>query len=156
MVDKYYSGSYNHKLNRMTKKELERKRKERKQEKQKRRENRRSSNESKSFEDMIAYVDEFGNITDTPPEPKKQEKIVIEDIAISTPKKEELENVPLTGKVDFFNTDRGFGFIKNARSGEKYFFHIKNAFASIEEGNTVTFDLERGEKGMNAVNVTIL
>lgn len=140
----------------MIKKEFERKRKEKKQEKQKRRENRKKSNASKSFEDMIAYVDEFGNITDTPPEPQKKEKVMLESILISTPKKEEEEYIPLSGKVDFFNTNRGFGFIKKANSGEKYFFHINNAFASIEEGNTVTFDLERGKMGMNAVNIAIL
>lgn len=140
----------------MIKKEFEKKRKEKKQEKQERRENRKRDNAGKSFEDMIAYVDEFGNITDTPPEPQKQEKIAMKSIAISTPKKEKAENTPLNGKVDFFNTDRGFGFIKKINSSEKYFFHIKNAFASIEEGNTVTFDLERGKMGMNAVNITII
>jgi len=152
----YKPVSDNRKLNKMIKKEFEKKRKEKKQEKQQRREHRKKSNASKSFEDMIAYVDEFGNITDTPPEPKKQEKVAIESIVISTPKKEEEEITPLTGKVDFFNSDRGFGFIKKTNSGEKYFFHINNAFASIEEGNTVTFDLERGKMGMNAVNITIL
>lgn len=140
----------------MIKKEFERKRKKKKQEKQKRREDRKINNTSKSFEEMIAYVDEFGNITDTPPELQKREKIAIESIAISTPKKEEEEKIALRGKVDFFNVNRGFGFIKNSNSGEKHFFHIKNAFTSIEEGDTVTFDLERGKMGMDAVNITII
>ncbi len=137
----------------MSKKEIEKRKKERKQEKQKRKENRKS-NSGSSLDDMIAYVDEFGNITDTPPEPVKNEEIELEDILISTPKKEEIENEPLTGRVEFYNTDKGFGFIKDSSSIEKYFFHINNAYPSITEGHKVTFELERGERGMNAVNVT--
>lgn len=139
----------------MSKKEIEKRKKERKQEKQKRKENRKSGSGS-TLDDMIAYVDEFGNITDTPPETVKKEKIELEDILISTPKKEDIENEPLTGRVEFYNPDKGFGFIKDSHSVEKYFFHINNAFPAIAEGNKVTYELERGERGMNAVKVTLL
>ena len=140
----------------MSKKELEKRKKERKQEKQKRKENRKGSSTGSSLDDMIAYVDEFGNITDTPPEAVRAEKIELEDIMISTPKKEDIENEPLTGRVEFYNSEKGFGFIKDSRSIEKYFFHINNAPASISEGNQVTFDAERGKIGMNAINITLV
>lgn len=140
----------------MSKKELEKRKKERKQEKQKRKENRKNNSTGSSLDDMIAYVDEFGNITDTPPEVTKNEKIELEDILISTPKKEEIEVEPLTGRVEFYNSEKGFGFIKNANSVEKYFFHINNAPANIAEGNRVTYELERGDRGMSAVNVQII
>ena len=140
----------------MSKKELEKRKKERKQEKQKRKENRKGSSTGSSLDDMIAYVDEFGNITDTPPEAVRAEKIELEDIMISTPKKEDIENEPLTGRVEFYNSEKGFGFIKDSRSIEKYFFHINNAPASIAEGNQVTFDAERGKIGMNAINITLV
>lgn len=140
----------------MSKKELEKRKKERKQEKQKRKENRKGSSTGSSLDDMIAYVDEFGNITNTPPEAVRAEKIELEDIMISTPKKEDIENEPLTGRVEFYNSEKGFGFIKDSRSIEKYFFHINNAYPAITEGYKVTYELERGDRGMNAVKVTQL
>ena len=141
----------------MNKKELEKKKQSKKQEKQKRKDIRKSTSGSKSFEEMIAYVDENGMIADTPPDPtRKKEKIEAESIAISTPKKEDIEYTPLNGRVEYFNTEKGYGFIKDASSSEKYFFHINNAPASIAEGNLVTFDLERGKIGMNAMNITIV
>lgn len=139
----------------MLKKDRAKRKKEKRQEKEQRRENRRTSTESTSFEDMIAYVDEHGNIVDTPPEPRKPEKIELDSIQISTPKKEDIADEPLKGLVEFYNTEKGFGFIKNLNSVEKYFFHINNAFESITEGNIVTFDLERGDRGMSAVNVKL-
>ncbi|WP_347394848.1 cold-shock protein, partial [Parabacteroides leei] len=110
-----------------------------------------------SFEDMIAYVDENGVITSTPPEENvKKEEIKQEEILISVPKKEKEEPVILKGKVDFFNTSKGFGFIKELSNGERYFFHVNNILSSaITEGDIVTFDLERGMKGMNAINIRL-
>lgn len=137
-----------------SKRELEKKKQSKKQEKLKRKEERKA-NGSGSFEDMIAYVDENGNITDTPPDLNKKEKIDVESIAVSTPKKEEVEEAPLQGRVEFFNENKGFGFIKDLNSAEKYFFHISSAPANIEEGNKVIFELERGQKGMNAVRITL-
>lgn len=108
-----------------------------------------------NFEDMIAYVDENGMLSSTPPEidPKKEE-IKLEEIVIPTPKKEEEEPVILKGRVEFFNTSKGYGFIKDLSGTEKYFFHINNVLTEISEDDIVTFDLERGVKGMNAVNVS--
>lgn len=137
------------------KRELEKKKQERRIEKQKRKEERKASG-STSFEDMIAYVDENGVITDTPPDTNNKQKVDIEDIAISIPKKEQIEETVLNGRVEYFNTDKGYGFIKNTIGIEKYFFHVSNAPASINEGNTVTFELERGQKGMNAVRITLV
>ena len=140
----------------MNKKELEKKKQSKKQEKLKRKENRKTNSGTKSFDDMIAYVDEHGNITDTPPDREKTAKIELENIAISTPKKEDVEYTPLNGRVEYFNTEKGYGFIRDVNSSEKYFFHIKNAPASIAEGNQVTFDAERGKIGMNAINITLV
>jgi len=136
------------------KKELEKKREQKKKEKQRRQEERKASG-SKSFDDMIAYVDENGVITSTPPDPDKKKKVDLEAIMVSTPKREETEEIVLNGRVEYYNTDKGYGFIKNLSGTEKYFFHISNASANIAEGNTVTFELERGEKGMNAVKIVL-
>ncbi len=92
-------------------------------------------------------------LTSTPPELQKKEAIDLESIAISTPKKEEEEERPYKGRVEFFNENKGFGFIKDLSSTNKYFFHISAVKENIKEGNIVYFELERGTKDMNAVNV---
>ncbi|MEA4974419.1 MAG: cold shock domain-containing protein [Paludibacter sp.] len=136
------------------KKELEKKKQGKKLEKQKRKEERKASGGSSSFDDMIAYVDENGNITTTPPDPGKKQKIDVANISVSTPKKEDQEEVLMRGRVEHFNSEKGYGFIKDLNSTEKYFFHISAAPSDITEGHIVTFQTERGQKGMNAVNIT--
>ncbi len=135
------------------KRELEKKREQKKKLKKKRKEERKANNEGNSFDDMIAYVDENGVITDTPPDPDSKTEVDIEDIQISTPKKEKEDDPILIGRVEHFNEDRGYGFIKDILSGEKYFFHVSNAFEDIQEGQQVEYELERGDRGMNAVRV---
>lgn len=142
------------KSNSFNKREIEKNKQQKRKEKQQRREERKN-NPVDSFEDMIAYVDENGVITSTPPDQAKHQNIDIEDIAISTPKKEDIEEPILKGRVEYFNPDKGYGFIKHIGSTDKYFFHISSAPASITEGNMVTFELERGQKGMNAVRITL-
>ncbi|MDR1562557.1 MAG: cold shock domain-containing protein [Dysgonamonadaceae bacterium] len=138
------------------KKELEKRKEQKRQEKQKRKEQRKANGGNGSFDDMIAYVDENGVITSTPPDPVMKQKIDISDIAVSTPKKEYVEDPVLKGRVEYFNSDKGYGFIKNITDMDKYFFHISSAPPSIREGSQVTFELERGKRGMNAVNITIV
>lgn len=137
------------------KRENEKKKQAKRLEKQKRKEERQAAGPS-SLDDMIAYVDENGNITDTPPELREKEEVKLEDIAIATPKKEETEPEIAKGRVEYFNESKGYGFIKDLSSGEKYFFHISVAPAAIAEGNTVTFETERGTRGMNAVRIAII
>lgn len=116
----------------------------------------RRAEKQKKKEDMIAYVDENGMITSTPPaENTPKEEIKLEEIVISTPKKDKEEPVIRRGRIEFFNESKGFGFIKDLSGVEKYFFHINNVLTDIAENNIVTFDLERGLKGMNAVNVAL-
>lgn len=101
---------------------------------------------------MIAYVDEHGMITSIPPEERQnEEEIVQEDIQISIPRQE--APAILKGRVEYFDTQKGYGFIKNLVGTDKYFFHVNNVLVDVEENDIVTFDLERGKRGMNAVNV---
>lgn len=140
------------------KRENEKKKQARRAEKQKKKEDRKLLGKANSFDDMIAYVDENGVITSTPPElnPNKEE-IKQEDILISTPKKEDIETpTVLKGWVDYFNESKGYGFIKDLGSDEKYFFHVSNnTLTDISETDIVTFELERGLRGMNAINIRI-
>ena len=133
------------------KKELEKKKEKKKKDKQQRKEERKAGG-SKSFDDMIAYIDENGMITNTPPDPDKKKEVDLDNIAVSTPK---MEEITLNGRVEHFNADKGYGFIKNLSGVDKYFFHISNAPANIAEGNMVTFELERSEKGKTAVKIVL-
>jgi cold shock CspA family protein len=138
------------------KKEIEKNKQQKKKEKQQRKEERKQQGTS-SFEDMIAYVDANGVIVSEPPVLAPHDEIAIEDIEISVPRKEETEEVgEPTGRVDFYDEGRGYGFIKEQNSVNKYFFHKSNAEAGILEGDKVTYRLERGPKGMNAVDVKLV
>jgi len=59
------------------------------------------------------------------------------------------------GTVKFFNESKGFGFIKDADSSKEYFVHSNGLKDQINENDEVTFDLEEGKKGLNAVNVKL-
>lgn len=60
------------------------------------------------------------------------------------------------GTVKFFNTEKGFGFIKHADSDKETFVHVSGLVNDIKEGDQVEFDVQMGKKGMNAVNVTVV
>lgn len=137
------------------KKEREKKRLKKKEEKQKKKEERKANSTGGGLENMLVYVDEYGQLTDTPPDPSKRIKIDAEDIVIGVPKKEEQEaEDPIRkGKVSFFDSSKGFGFIIDSENQEKYFVHVSGVLETIEENDKVSFELERGQKGMNAVRV---
>ncbi|WP_080904922.1 cold-shock protein [Parabacteroides sp. Marseille-P3160] len=144
------------KSNSFNKRELEKKKQSKRLEKQHKKEERKAKGSS-SFEDMIAYVDENGVIRDTPPDPEKREEIELEEIVISTPKKEEADEPEFyTGKVDYFDRSKGFGFIKTENGSDKYFFHKSQLLDDVSEEDKVTYELERGLKGLNAINVKLL
>ena len=102
---------------------------------------------------MIAYVDEDGNITDTPPDPTKRKKVDAKSIEIGVPKREEQTDPKRMGRVEFFNDSKGYGFIKELETQEKYFVHVNGLLEEIKENDKVSFELERGMKGMNAIRV---
>jgi cold shock CspA family protein len=134
------------------KKEREKKRLKKKKDKLLRKEERKASGQ----DNMFVYVDEFGQLTDTPPDPTKKIKVDAESIEIGIPKKEDREEeapVDRTGKVSFFDTSKGFGFIIDTNTQEKFFVHVSGVLEEIAENDKVTFELEKGLKGMNAVKV---
>ena len=61
----------------------------------------------------------------------------------------------LSGKVKFFNDSKGFGFIKDNNSEKEYFVHVTGLVDKIKENDDVTFELQEGRKGLNAVNVKL-
>ena len=141
-----------------SKKEKEKKKMQKRKDKLHKKEERKAnSNKGKDIEEMLAYVDENGNITSTPPDPKKKKVVNKEEIQIGIPKQEALTQADLirNGTVTFFNDSKGYGFIKEQETQETIFVHINGLVDKIKEGNKVTFEVEKGLKGLNAVNVKL-
>ncbi len=59
------------------------------------------------------------------------------------------------GTVKFFNETKGYGFIIDTESGKEYFVHVSGLIDKVNEGDEVTFDLQEGRKGLNAINVRL-
>lgn len=133
------------------------KEKKRKEKEQKRQARKEEKNDNTSFDDMIAYVDEFGNITDTPPDPDEREEVPLEEIEISPPKKEDLPppDPNRKGIVSYFNEAKGYGFIRDKETQESVFVHVNDTQEEIREGNAVAFVLGEGKKGPVALEVKI-
>jgi cold shock CspA family protein len=135
--------------------DLEKRRLQKKKEKEQKREERKANaKKGHSLEDMIAYMDENGNITSTPPDPNRKREVRPEDIVIGSRNVQTQNEDPIRkGRVTFFNSSKGFGFIKDAQTGEDLFVHVNSLLQPIQENDMVTFESERGPKGLNAVRV---
>jgi cold shock CspA family protein len=139
-----------------SKKEKEKKRLKKRQDKESKKEDRKAtSNKGKGIDEMIAYVDDEGNITSTPPDPKKKKVINQEDMIIGVAKQGPVDPADLIrkGTVAFFNDQKGYGFIRDQESQEKIFVHQTGLTGPIKENDKVTFEVEKGPKGPTAVNV---
>lgn len=130
----------------------QRKEKKRKEKLEQRNERKLNNNKGKGLDDMIAYVDAFGNLTSEPVEATKREEIKLEDIQLGA--------APIinstkefTGKVVSFMTEKGFGFIAEDNSNESIFVHINRVEEPIAENDRVIFEKERTPKGFAAINV---
>ncbi len=140
------------------KSEKEKLKQKKKKDKEKKKEERRANPTIGGFDNMIAYVDENGNLSSTPPNPMNKRQIKAEDIEIGIPKNRTFETVELVrkGTVTFFNDSKGFGFIKDENTGESIFTHVNSHIDKIKENDRVSFQVERGQKGLNAVDVKLL
>jgi cold shock CspA family protein len=141
------------------KKEREKKKQQNKKEKaEKKLERRENSKDGNNLDSMLAYLDENGNLSSKPPDPRKKIIIKAEDIDTSVPKQGPVnpEDLIRTGIVTFFNDAKGYGFIKDQETQESVFVHINSLTEAIKENNKVSFEIEMGPKGANAVNVKLL
>jgi len=59
------------------------------------------------------------------------------------------------GTVKFFNETKGFGFIKVNGSNQEVFVHVSELKDQIRQDDEVTFDIQEGKRGLNAVNVKL-
>jgi len=108
------------------------------------------------LDDMIAYVDETGQILDTPPE-EKAETPDASDIEVSIPKKDPSEQGARIreGRVSFLNHNKGYGFINESGTGQSVFVHVNDFLDDIDENDRVIFEIGKGQKGPMALNVKL-
>ncbi len=137
------------------KKETRKKKEQKRKEKEKKRQERKENAGKPDFDDMIAYVDEFGNITDTPPDPEEKEEIDAEDIVLSNKKDESDAGGVKTGVITFYNDDKGFGFIRDSDTKQDIFLHVSNTLEPVGENDKVVYEIGKGDKGPVAINVKI-
>ena len=140
-----------------SKKENEKKRRAKHKEKaEKAAERKANSASGQGLDAMMAYVDEDGNITDTPPDVKLKREINPDEILLGA-RVEPVSTGERKGIVTHFNTEKGYGFIRDMRTQESIFVHATALDGiTLKEGNKVTFMTEMGQKGLNAVGVTIV
>jgi cold shock CspA family protein len=141
------------------KKEREKKKqKSRKDKEEKKQERKENAKENKSFDDMLAYIDENGNLSSTPTDPSKKKRVKLEDIQISIPKQGAIDPADLIrkGTVTFFNEAKGYGFIKDQETQESIFVHANGLLNQVKENSKVTFEVEMGPKGPGAVRVKLI
>jgi len=140
------------------KKEVRKKKEKKRQDKEKKRLARKEGDKKGGLDAMIAYVDENGLLTDTPPDPKAKKKTKAEDIEVSIPKQDDTYKAdPIRkGKLTFWNDSKGYGFIRDSESQDSVFVHVNEFQDDIMEGNTVTFEVEKGLKGPAAVRVKLV
>ena len=139
-----------------SKKEKEKQRLKRRQDKEEKKvERQANARNGNNLESMLAYMDENGNISSTPPDPRKRIVTNVEDIRIGVAKQEPVDAAELirTGVVTMFKDDKGYGFIKDSKTQESVFVHINSLVDRIQQNDKVTFEVEMGVKGKNAVAV---
>jgi len=140
------------------KKEREKKKQQNKKEKEEKKQERKENSKKGDLANMLAYLDENGNLSLTPPDPRKRIVIEAADINVSVPKQQPLnpEDLIRKGIVSSFNDAKGYGFIKDSDTQESIFVHANSLTEPIKENNKVIFEVESGPKGLNAVNVKLV
>ncbi len=123
-----------------------------KQKEEKRLERKENAEKGKTLDDMLAYVDEYGNLSDTPPDRKAKVDRPIPPI-VRNSNDLNPESVIRTGIITFFDSSKGYGFIKDAQSKESIFVHINSSTIELKENLKVSFEVEAGPRGLAAVNV---
>jgi cold shock CspA family protein len=139
------------------KKEVRSKNEKKRKEKEQKRAKKKTDGKKSSFDDMIAYADEFGKITSTPPDPDKKTVVVAENIELTITRNnpESTPDFVRKGVVTFFNDSKGFGFIRDLTSNQSVFVHANNLLEPIKENNVVVFEIGKGPKGPSALRVKL-
>lgn len=136
------------------KKEKEKKRLKKQRDKKDRAQERKAnSDKGKTLEEMMAYPDENGNLNATPPNGITFTGADASAILISTPKKQHDPEETNKGIISFFNTAKGFGFIREEHTHQNVFFHFNELTYPAKENDRVQYTTAKSPKGLTAVQV---
>lgn len=139
------------------KKEVRNKQLKKRKDKEKKRLEKKDGEKKNSLDDMLAWVDENGQICSAPPDLSKTTEVNLEDIEISVPKGGFVkETVAYKGKISNFDETKGFGFISSPQLTESVFVHANDCQEIVKTGYKVEFETERGVKGLKAINVKVI
>lgn len=139
------------------KKDVRNKQAKKRKEKELKRQEKKEQGKKGSMDDMLAFVDENGNISSTPPDLTKKKKISAENIETSVPKSDfRVNNKIKTGRVNNFDENKGFGFIVDDKTRQSIFVHVNDCHDEINTGSRVEFETQKGTRGLKAVNVRVI
>jgi cold shock CspA family protein len=137
-----------------SKRERELKKKNAKKKKEERKQERKeNTDKGKSLNEMMAYVDEYGNLSDTPPDKTRKPEDDYIPPVVGNRRDLNNENPVKTGVITFFDTGKGYGFIREADTRESIYVHVNSSSVELKENLKVLFEVQRGPKGLVAVNV---
>ena len=140
------------------KKEVKKRQEQKRKVKEQKRVKKKSEGKRTNYDDMIAYVDEYGMITSTPPDPDKKSVVIAENIELKITKNKP-DSVPdyvRKGVVLYFDESKGYGFIRDMENNQKVFVHANNLLEPIKENNIVIFESSKGPKGISASKVKLV
>lgn len=138
------------------KKEIAKKKIQNRRDKEERKEQRKaSSSKGKGIDAMMAYIDENGNLSATPPDPSKKKEIKQEDIELSVSKyrEEARESAIKAGILISFNKEKGFGFIREMNTQNSFFVHMSEMLEPVAVNDKVNFEVAQDKRGMHAIQM---
>lgn len=140
-----------------SKKEVKNKKDKKRKEKELKRAIRKSEGKKTSLDNMIAYVDEFGMITSSPPDPDRKTDIDVDSIELTIVRNNETttRDYVRKGVVTSYSGSKGYGFIRDMESNRSIFFHANGLLEPVEENNVVVFEIGKGTKGPAAIKVKL-
>lgn len=142
-----------------SKRDREKKKQQARKEKEERtRERKEASRNGNSLAQMMAYVDENGDLTSIPQDHTKRREISIDEIQIGVPKGNEANSMERfdEGIITYYNFEKGFGFIRDSKTKQSVFVHNKQLSSSVEVNDKVKYIVSRGVKGLEATEVSII
>ena len=130
----------------------------RKEKEDRKRERKENSRDGNSLAQMMAYVDENGNLTSIPQDHTKRREVSIDEIQIGVPKGNGANSVEQfdEGVITYFNFEKGFGFIRDSKTKQSVFVHSKQISTPVQLNDKVKYIVSRGLKGPEATEVSII
>jgi cold shock CspA family protein len=130
----------------------------RKEKDERKRERKENSRDGNSLAQMMAYVDENGNLTSIPQDHTKRREVSIDEIQIGVPKGNVTNSIDNfdEGVITHFNFEKGFGFIRDSKTKQSIFVHNKQLSRPVQLNDKVKYIVRQGIKGLEATEVSII